>query len=39
MEAVSTVLRDGTVVDAWVNDDEGKTYADLAAIKKHCGIR
>ena len=24
MEAVSTVLREGTVIDAWVDDDEGK---------------
>jgi hypothetical protein len=39
MEAVSAVLRDGRIIDAWVNDDEGKKYADLAVIKKHCGIR
>jgi hypothetical protein len=39
MWAVATVLRNGTIIDAWVNDDEGNKHADLAAIKKHCGIR
>jgi hypothetical protein len=39
MQAVAKVLRDGTIVDAWVNDDEGKRHADLAAIKKYCRIR
>jgi hypothetical protein len=39
MEAVAAVLRNGTIINAWVSDDEGKKHADLAAIKKHCGIR
>ena len=39
MEAVAAVLRNGTIIDAWVNDAEGKKHADLAAIKRHCGIR
>ena len=39
MEAVAAVLRNGTVIDAWVNDAEGNKHADLVAIKKHCGIR
>ena len=38
MQAVAAVLRHGTIIDAWVNDDEGKRCADLAAIKKYCRI-
>ena len=38
MQAVAAVLREGTIIDAWVNDEEGKRHADLAAIKKYCRI-
>ena len=35
---VCTELRDRTLIDAWVDDHDGKRRAGLADIKKYCGI-
>jgi hypothetical protein len=38
MQVAGAELKKGYAIDAWIEDRAGDTVADLATIKRHCGI-